>query len=300
MNVKPLVRLLAPVFLSGLAACAAAPGSDPDDPFEASNRQVLEFNEGVDRNVIRPVAEAYRDTVPAPVRTGVRNFVANLNEPVILANNLLQLRFLDAGHTLMRFYLNSTAGVLGLVDIATPAGIERRSGDFGQTLAAYGVPDGPFLVLPLLGPTNVRDAIGDGVDSLGNPVGLVTGYAFSPLTSQLIGAGRGALGGLTLRADNIETLDALRAESLDYYARLRSVVQQRRDAQLGRSSDRGEGLTTLDDPGAGPAVSAITQPGVAERALGSTAPAVIEINRAWASDVLRQADPGAAAPAGPR
>lgn len=292
---KPSARHLPLALLLGLAACASTPGSAPDDPFEANNRQVLEFNEGVDRNVIRPVAEAYRDAVPAPVRTGVRNFVTNLNEPVILANNLLQLRFLDAGHTLMRFYLNSTAGVLGLVDIATPAGIERRTGDFGQTLAAYGVPDGPFIVLPLFGPTNVRDAIGDGVDSLGNPVGLVTGYAITPLASQLIGAGRGALGGLTLRADNIETLDALRSESLDYYARLRSVVQQRRDAQLGRSSERGEGLTTLDDPGAGPAATApaITAPGPAERALGSAAPTTIEINRAWATDVLRQADPGA-------
>ena len=85
------------------------------------------------------------------MRTGIRNAVNNLNEPVVLANNLLQLRFLDAGHTLMRFYLNSTVGLLGVVDIATPAGIERRTGDFGQTLAALGVPDGPFLMLPLLG-----------------------------------------------------------------------------------------------------------------------------------------------------
>jgi phospholipid-binding lipoprotein MlaA len=273
MPVKAAPRYLPLALLIGLAACATAPGPDPSDPLEASNRQVLEFNEGVDRSVIRPVAEAYRDNVPAPVRTGVRNFVSNLNEPVVFANNLLQLRLLDAGHTLMRFYINSTAGVLGFVDVATPAGIERRSGDFGQTLASYGVPDGPFVMLPLLGPTTLRDAIGDGVDSLGNPVALVTGYAFTPLASQLIGAGRGALGGITMRADNIETLDALRAESLDYYARLRSVVQQRRDAQLGRSSARGEGLATLDDPGAG---------------------AAVEINRAWANDVPRQADPGAA------
>jgi phospholipid-binding lipoprotein MlaA len=291
--VKPARRHLGLALPLALAACATAPVADP---YEARNRQVLEFNEGVDRSVIRPVAEAFRDHVPAPVRSGVRNAVSNLNEPVVLANNLLQLRLLDAGHTLMRFYINSTAGVLGVVDVATPAGIERRSGDFGQTMAVYGVPDGPFLVLPLLGPTNVRDAIGEGVDSLGNPVGLVTGYAVTPLASQLIGAGRGALGGITLRADNIETLDALRADSLDYYARLRSVVQQRRDAQLGRASARGEGLATLDDPGAGPAAAPtpITQPGAAQRAPGSPAPPPVEINRAWARDVLRNADPGAA------
>lgn len=290
--VKPAHRLLPLALLTALGACATAPGADPADPFEASNRQVLEFNEGLDRNVIRPVAEAYRDNVPAPVRTGVRNFVTNLNEPVILANNLLQLRFLDAGHTLMRFYINTTAGVLGIVDVATPAGIERRSGDFGQTLATYGVPEGPYLVLPLLGPTNVRDAIGDGVDSLGSPVGLVTGYAITPLASQLIGAGRGALGGLTLRADNIETLDVLRSESIDYYARLRSVVQQRRDAQLGRSSERGDGLATLDDPGAGAAAPVVIPPAAAGRAAGGEATPAVEINRAWATGVLRNADPG--------
>ncbi|MCX8132784.1 MAG: VacJ family lipoprotein [Roseococcus sp.] len=291
-----------PLLLLGaaLAACAGPGGTDPTDPFEATNRQVLEFNEGVDRAVIRPLAEAYRDHVPAPVRTGIRNLVNNLNEPVVLANTLLQLRFLDAGHTLMRFYLNSTAGLLGLVDIATPAGIERRTGDFGQTLAAYGVPDGPFLMLPLLGPSNLRDAIGDGVDSIANPVGLLSGHVLRPVTGHLFGAGRGALGGLTLRADNIETLDALRAESLDFYARLRSVVQQRRDAQLGRSSDRGEGLVTLDDPAApsagagGPApAAALVAPGPAERAITGQAPGLVEITRAWAQEVLRRADPGA-------
>lgn len=292
------------LLLAALAACAGPAATDPSDPFEASNRQVLEFNESVDRAVIRPLAEAYRDAVPAPVRTGIRNAVNNLNEPVILANNLLQLRFLDAGHTLMRFYLNSTAGLLGVVDIATPAGIERRTGDFGQTLAAYGVPDGPFLMLPLFGPTNLRDAIGEGVDSAANPVGLLSGHVLRPVAGQLFGAGRGVLGGLTLRTDNLESLDALRAESLDFYARLRSVAQQRRDAQLGRSSDRGEGLVTLDDPGAAPGgggaaggvpggASAPIAPGPAESALTGRGPGVVEITRAWALEVLRRADPAA-------
>jgi phospholipid-binding lipoprotein MlaA len=255
--VKPILSVALPwALLAGLlAGCASQgpPGSDPSDPFEASNRAVLEFNTSLDENIIRPAAEAYRDTVPAPMRTALRNFLRNLNEPVILANNLLQGRMLDAGHTLMRFYINSTAGGLGLFDVATASGIERRTGDFGQTLHSWGVPDGPFLMLPLFGPTTVRDAVGDGVDALASPVGLVTGATTSAALSQMLGVGRGALGGLDLRAENIETLDALRSESLDYYARLRSVVRQRRDAQLGRSNAEGEGLSTLDDPGAAPA-----------------------------------------------
>ncbi len=265
-----------------LGACATGgpPPSDAADPFEATNRAVLEFNTALDDSVLRPAAEAYRDTIPAPMRTGLRNFLRNLNEPVIFTNNVLQLRMLDAGHTLMRFYINSTAGGLGVFDVATPSGIERRTGDFGQTLHVWGVPDGPFLMLPLLGPTTVRDAVGDGVDAIASPVGLLTGAATSAITSQLLGVGRGVLGGLDLRAENIETLEALRTESLDYYARLRSVVRQRRDVQLGRSSVEGQGLTTLDDPGAGSAAGAT--PGSAERAVTPTE--AVEINRAWANE----------------
>ena len=294
------MKRIALVTLLALGACATgpdgAPALDPSDPFESTNRAVLDFNTSLDDSVLRPVAEAYRENVPAPMRTGLRNFLRNLNEPVIFANNVLQLRLLDAGHTLMRFYINSTAGGLGIFDIATPSGIERRSGDFGQTLHAWGVPDGPYLMLPLLGPTTVRDAVGDGVDSLASPVGLLTSATMSAVTSQLFGVGRGALGGLDLRAENIETLDALRADSLDYYARLRSVVRQRRDAELGRSSAQGEGLTTLDDPGAGPA-----DPGggyqVVAPAAPQPAPAAVQpgvaVDPAWASQVLEGARPPA-------
>jgi phospholipid-binding lipoprotein MlaA len=244
-------RVLVLLALLSAGACASRDGAPNPDPFEAQNRSVLAFNEQLDANVIRPVAETYRAALPQEVRAGVRNVLRNLNEPVVFANNILQGRLLDAGHTFMRFYFNTTAGVLGIFDLATRAGIERRSGDFGQTLHAWGVPDGPFVVLPLFGPYNMRDAVGGGVDALTNPIGLATGLVFAPVTSQVIGVGRGALGGLDLRAENIETLDTLRSDSLDYYARLRSFVQQQRDAELGRTAAAsGEGLITLDDPGA--------------------------------------------------
>ncbi|MDB5415505.1 MAG: hypothetical protein JWR10_3840 [Rubritepida sp.] len=272
------MKRLALALILALGACATDPNQgpalDPGDPYEATNRQVLDFNNSLDSSVLRPVAEAYRDVIPEPLRNGLRNFLRNLNEPVIFANNVLQLRLLDAGQTLMRFYVNTTAGGLGLFDVATPSGIARVSGDFGQTLYAWGVPDGPFLMLPLLGPTTVRDALGEGVDSFASPVGLLTGAVVSRATAQILGLGRGTLGGLDLRAENIENLDILRADSLDFYARLRSVVRQRRDAELGRSSGTtGEGLVTLDDPGAAPAptspgISVLDDPGAA----GSAAP----------------------------
>lgn len=282
-----------------LAACATAPGADPRDPFEAQNRQVLAFNEGVDEAVLRPAAEAYREAVPGPVRTGIRNVLNNLNQPVVLANNLLQARFLDAGQTLMRFYINTTAGLLGIFDVATPAGATERPADFGQTLAAYGLPDGPFLMLPILGPTNVRDAVGQGVDTLANPVGLAGGYILGTTVNGVVGVGRGTLGGLDLRAENIETLDALRADSLDFYARLRSVVQQRRDAELGRGGTEAVGV--LEDPGAAPPGSGplmpviLADPGAGPPAAvvpaARAATPVLRVDPGWASRVLEEARP---------
>ena len=282
-----------------LAACATAPGADPRDPFEAQNRQVLAFNEGVDNAVLRPAAEAYREAVPSPVRTGIRNVLNNLNQPVILANNLLQARFLDAGQTLMRFYINTTAGLLGIFDVATPAGATERPADFGQTLASYGLPDGPFLMLPILGPTNLRDAVGQGVDTLANPVGLAGGYILGTTVNGVVGVGRGTLGGLDLRAENIETLDALRADSLDFYARLRSVVQQRRDAELGRGTTEAVGV--LEDPGAAPPGAGplmpviLADPGAGPPAAvvpaARSASPVLRVDPGWASRVLEEARP---------
>jgi phospholipid-binding lipoprotein MlaA len=242
-----------------LGACAGPgdqPATDNRDPWEATNRQIFDFNLRLDDSAIRPVAVAYRDGLPEGMRTAIRNFLSNLNEPMVFANNILQFRFLDAGHTLMRFYINTVGGGLGFFDIATPNGLTRRSGDFGQTLYAWGVPDGPFLMLPLMGPTVVRDAIGDGIDATLNPIGLLTGSTLPTAAAQAIGVSRGLMSGIDLRAENIETLDALRADSLDFYARLRSIARQRRDAELGRSGGEGETIVPLDDPGADSAAGA--------------------------------------------
>jgi len=146
-----------------LTACAHTGGPDaqPDnDPLEPFNRKMFAFNENVDRVVLKPVAKGYRAVVPAQVRGGVGNFFLNLGEPTTIVNDLLQGKFNQAAHDFMRFTINSTFGLLGLLDIATPAGMERHDEDFGQTFSVWGIGKGPYLVLPIWGPSTVTDGIG--------------------------------------------------------------------------------------------------------------------------------------------
>ncbi len=140
-----------------ISGCAAGP--HPRDPFEPFNRDVSQFNQDVDRVFLRPVATTYQTVTPAPVRSSVRNFFVNITEPWSFANNLVQFKIQDAAETLMRFSINTVFGVFGFFDVAGDAGIDRHRQDFGQTLARYGVGTGPYLVLPVLGPSTVRDTI---------------------------------------------------------------------------------------------------------------------------------------------
>jgi phospholipid-binding lipoprotein MlaA len=134
------------------------------DPFEPMNRAVFSFNEVTDDYLIKPIAEAYRFVLPEFVRTGVTNFFANINDVLIGANNLLQGKPAEAANDIGRFFINSTIGILGLFDVATDMGLDKNKEDFGQTLGVWGVPDGPYVVLPLFGASNVRDAVGFVVD----------------------------------------------------------------------------------------------------------------------------------------
>ena len=130
------------------------------DPFEKMNRSIMKFNLKADKYVLKPVAKAYTTVVPSPVRNGVRNFFSNLWEPMTVVNDLLQGKFRKAGRDTGRFVINTTLGFLGLNDVATHLGFPRQREDFGQTLAVWGVPSGPYLVLPFLGPSNLRDTAG--------------------------------------------------------------------------------------------------------------------------------------------
>lgn len=278
------------------AASQFAGNTDPGDPFERVNRHMLDFNTVVDESVLRPVAETYVAVVPAYGRLRIRQFLDNLGEPLIFAHNILQLRLRDATTTAGRFALNTTLGGAGFFDLATGQGLTRQTGDAGQTLARYGVGEGPYLMLPLLGPSNLRDAFGDTVDGFGNPLLLALGPAFSSYTLGILNASRGVLAGIDLRAENLDTLDELRRDSIDFYARLRSVSRQRR--AFGAMSAIGRSVPDpLDDPGAAP-----PSPGAAPPSPGAALPPVLD-DPGTASAPPAAAPPAlaprAAAPAGP-
>lgn len=148
---------------------AETEADDANDPFEGFNRAMYTFNDKFDRYLLKPVAKGYRAVTPAPVRTGVSNFFSNLREPMVMLNNALQGKFTDAASDLGRFVTNSTVGVLGVFDVAKHIGLERHNEDFGQTLGTWGVKEGPYLVLPLFGPSNLRDGVGIVVDQYSYP-----------------------------------------------------------------------------------------------------------------------------------
>jgi phospholipid-binding lipoprotein MlaA len=152
-------------WLALAAGCATGPNTNPKDPLEPVNRSISKFNEVLDDNVLKPAAKGYRDATPQLVQTGVRNVFNNLSDIWSTVNNGLQLKGRDTAESLMRSVVNSVFGIYGIFDVATEIGLERHPEDFGQTLGAWGVPNGPYLVLPLFGPSTLRDAAGMPVDT---------------------------------------------------------------------------------------------------------------------------------------
>lgn len=206
---------------------------DANDPFEIPNRFIFAFNQTLDVALIRPAAVLYRDLVPEYLRDRLHYALRNLREPVTLANDLLQGEWERARTTTDRFLLNSTGGVLGFWDVATDLGHPYHQEDFGQTLGAHGLGEGPYLVLPLLGPSNVRDATGKVVDIFLDPFTYIADETGKE-EWQLYRAG---LEGLDFRTRNLETLDEIERDALDFYARLRSLYRQRRDAEIKNEVD---------------------------------------------------------------
>ena len=162
------LTLLLPLFLLG--GCAT---TNPSDPLEPMNRAIYSFNDGVDTAIFKPLAQGYRAVLPSFVRNGISNFFSNINDVLIALNNLLQGKISNAVSDVGRVLVNTTVGVGGLFDVATNFGLEKHNEDFGQTLGYWGIADGPYLVLPLLGPSNFRDALGRIVDVKTDPVGYV-------------------------------------------------------------------------------------------------------------------------------
>ena len=207
--------------LLGLGGCASVKGpTDPQDPLEGYNRAMYKFNDAVDRAVLKPVAKGYVKVTPAPVRTGVNNFFSNLDDVVVLVNDLLQFKVKQAASDLGRLTFNSTVGLFGLIDVATPMNFPKHNEDFGQTLGYWGVGPGPYLVLPFLGPSDIRDT-----------GGLVADWQIDPI-QQIDDTntryGTVALKVIDKRANLLRASSVLESATFDPYAFMRDAYLQHR------------------------------------------------------------------------
>lgn len=195
------------------------------DPLETFNRGSFAFNLALDRYLLRPVAKTYRFVTPSFVRTGVTNALANLSTPVTVANDLLQGEPERATESVGRFMFNTIFGLGGFVDVGGMLGMpERHREDFGQTLAVYGVGSGPYIMMPLLGPSNPRDLVGTVVDFAFDPLTF-----FAPTSASL---GRRGTDIVSFREANLETIDELQRTSIDFYAATRTLAQQLRETEI--------------------------------------------------------------------
>lgn len=230
-------RRVFPALVGGLVAlgillggCATVPPeSDPEalaafkktnDPYEPFNRVMFDVNLALDKALIKPVAFAYKEVVPEVIQNFIKNFLDNLRSPIIFANDLMQGEFERAGTTFVRFLMNSSFGVAGINDFAGEVGLKRHDEDFGQTLAVAGVEPGPYLMLPLFGPSNPRDGIGLLVDILLDPLTYIGNTTFS--------MSRTAARAVDTRARRYDSFNDLERTSLDFYAAVRSLHRQRR------------------------------------------------------------------------
>jgi len=208
-----------------LAGCAVRPPEqEANDPLEPLNRAIYRFNDALDRAVLRPVAEGYQEYVPSPVRTGVRNFFFNIREPFTIVNQVLQGKPDQAAGDTMRLIFNTTFGVFGLFDVATGWGLEPHEEDFGQTFGVWGIGEGWFLMLPLLGPSTARDA-----------PGLVLEYKFAPIRQLTSGVETYAAAGLFFISERAELLSAtevLDTASVDPYLEVREAYRQKRWSEI--------------------------------------------------------------------
>lgn len=225
---QPRLRLRAPaaaLLLAGLlTGCATVANPHPADPWESYNRSMTQFNESLDRAVIKPVAQAYRDIVPRPARKGVSNFFGNLDDVRSLINNVLQAKVEGTLTSFWRVTINTTIGLGGIFDPAREMGLRRQREDFGQTLGYWGVAPGPYLVLPILGPSTLRDTAALPVDAVAHPLYYVEGNsARIPLV---------LLRGIDIRTRLLGTEELIDSMSLDSYSFLRDAYLQKRRSEV--------------------------------------------------------------------
>lgn len=239
---------LASLFVTACATAPATVSGEIADPYEGFNRQMFAFNTGVDKYALGPAATAYKTVTPAFARDRVGDFLSNLNGPVIFANDVLQAEPSRAGTTAARFTINSTVGLLGLWDAADHFGIEGHREDFGQTLGVWGVESGPYLVLPLLGPSNPRDLFGIGIDRALDPLTWVQ-IDNDDDTDLAVRAGLGVLGALNARVSLDEQIESLNAQPEPYIALRRIYSSQRQAAIANGKVDEENAYDDLPDFG---------------------------------------------------
>ena len=205
------------------------------DPLEPVNRAIFSFNNFADKIILEPAAKGYKK-LPSPIQSGIGNFLNNLKLPLVVVNQLLQGQGKNAAESSGRFIVNSTAGLLGLIDVAEKIGLEQKQEDFGQTLATWGVGDGFYIVLPIFGPSNVRDT-----------AGMILTYTTDPINAYAVREGeawllplRTATNAIDQRSKIIDEVNALRNNSIDYYAAVRSSYYQNRKAAVLNLDDKSE------------------------------------------------------------
>jgi phospholipid-binding lipoprotein MlaA len=271
-------NLVIGLLLCGAAGCATTAGSDPRDPLEGFNRAMFGFNDGFDQAIGKPIATAYKEVLPEPVRGWIRNFFANIYDVWTGFNNLIQGKPADAITDWARFAFNTTLGVFGINDVATQMGLEKHDEDLGQTLGRWGMDDGAYLVWPFFGPSSMRDTAGGLVD-----------YYFDPVVRHRPKGVRDVMWGtraISKRADLLDASRILEEAALDKYVFMRDAYLQRRRSQVydgnppraAREAPRAE----TDEPQAvsavaeAPAATPVVAPAVQDRAPQQAAPAAVD------------------------
>jgi phospholipid-binding lipoprotein MlaA len=249
---RPIAVAVTGSLLLALASPALAAGSAPNpDPWEKFNRKSFAINQTLDRYALRPLAMVYSHVLPAPVRDGLHNVLSNLDEPVVLVNDVLQGRFHRAGVTTGRIVANTVLGIGGVFDVATKLGAPHHDNGFDVTLGRYHVKPGPYLFIPLLGPSTVRAAVGSGVDAVSQPL-----YWIKYPHHNTVSIVRFVVGGLDTRARVDDQYQALMSDATDPYATLRSVYLQNQQSQV----DAGEPLANQPLPDFGDPTPSPTTP----------------------------------------
>jgi len=207
-----------------LTSCASVTAPDKRDPWESFNRSVDSFNQDFDRSIARPVAQTYKDYTPNAVQSGVSNFFSNLGDILVTLNDLLQFKFKQAASDFSRFTFNTTFGLLGLFDVASHMDLPKHHEDFGQTLATWGVGSGPYLVLPFLGPSTVRDTTGLGVDWQFDPI-----YDIHDSSARWTAI---VLRAVDTRVSLLEATNMMEKSGIDPYVFMRNAYLQHRESQI--------------------------------------------------------------------